>query len=345
MTTGWAEHLPPADEPGVVLVDESGAVTLADRRAETVLGRGGEALRREWPALKRRLDAAADDDLWRRDEASLSTELPVGLDARRIEVRLRRIDGRGHLLLVRDAEAAESAAFDQRLASQMHTLSRLYRAMAHDLRGPLNTMVVNLELLADAVSPGATGPQVERLPRYVRVMKDETYRLARYLNAFLAGVAPPVYGERDVDLAREVPEVVEFVAASARRQEVDIDVDVEDGPLRVHGSAEDLRQALLALLTYALEEAPQGASVVLGGGLEGERVRLWVEREPAFDRDSAHRALASEEPETRPPVAGPGLGVARATARRLGGDLKVVEVPDEGFRFELELPAARTEES
>ena len=345
MTTGWAEHLSPTDEPGVVLIDESGAVTLSDPRAEAVLGRDGETLRSEWPGLKRRLEAAAGDDLWRRGDSVLSAELPVGADARRIDVRVRHVDGCGHLLLVRHAGAAESAAFDQRLASQMHTLSRLYRAMAHDLRGPLNTMVVNLELLSDAVSPGATAPQVERLPRYVRVMRDETQRLARYLNAFLSGVAPPVYAERNVDLAREVPDVVEFVSAQARRQEVEIDIDLEDGELRVHGSAEDLRQALLALLTHVLEQVPKGATVVIGGGREDERVRLWIETEDGLDPEATRRALEGDGRRTGSPAGGVSLAVARATARRGGGDLHLVETPDEGFRIELELPAARTEES
>lgn len=344
MTTGWAEHLTPADEAGVVLIDESGAVALCDPRAEAVLGRDSDTLRSEWPALKRRLEATAGDDLWRRGDSVLSTELPVGADARRIDVRVRRVDGCGHLLLVRDAGAAESAAFDQRLASQMHTLSRLYRAMAHDLRGPLNTMVVNLELLSDAVSPGASAPQVERLPRYVRVMRDETQRLTRYLNAFLSGVAPPVYAERDVDLAREVPDVVEFVSAQARRQEVEIDVDL-DGELRVHGSAEDLRQALLALLTHVLEQVPKGSTVVIGGEREDDRVRLWIESEDGLDPETTRRALDGDGDRTGSPAGGVRLAVARATARRVGGELRLVETPDEGFHVELELPAARTEES
>lgn len=345
MTTGWAEHLAPADDPGVVFLDEAGAVALSDARAESVLGRDGARLRSDWPALKRRLDAASGDDLWRRDAATVAAELPVGGGARRVDVRVRRLAGRGHLLLVRDAAAAEAAAYDRRLAGQMHTLSRLYRAMAHDLRGPLNTMVVNLELLADAVSPGATGPQVERLPRYVRVMKDETYRLTRYLNAFLSGVAPPVYGERDIDLARELPDVAEFVGAQARRREVEVDLDLPDGPLRVHGSAEDLRQALLALLTHALDQVPQGDTLVVDGERDGDRVRLWLESEEGFDVAAARRALEGRFESASEDGAALGLGVARATARRLGGDLRIVEGSDEGARFELELPAAPTEES
>jgi signal transduction histidine kinase len=344
VTTGWAEHLAPADDPGVVFLDDSGAVVLSDQRAESVLGRDAARLRADWPALKRRLDAAAGDDLWRRENAAVAAEVPVGGDARRVDVRVRRLAGRGHLLLVREADAAEAAAFDRRLAGQMHTLSRLYRAMAHDLRGPLNTMVVNLELLADAVSPGATGPQVERLPRYVRVMKDETYRLTRYLNAFLSGVAPPVYGERDVDLVREMPEVAEFVSAQARRREVEVDVDLPDGPLRVHGSAEDLRQALLSILTHALDQVPQGDTLVIEGERDGDRVLLTVESEEGFDVAAARRALEDGIAD-RSDGAALSLAVARATARRLGGDLRIVEGSDEGARFELELPAAPTEES
>jgi signal transduction histidine kinase len=114
----------------------------------------------------------------------------------------------------------------------------------------------------------------------------------------------------------------------------------------VRGSADDLRQAILALLTNALEAQPEGGWVVVGGERQGDRVRVWVDDGgPGLAREVAERVF---EPgfTTRPPARGMGLSVARATARRHGGDLRLEEPPDEdGSRFVLELPAGRGEEA
>jgi signal transduction histidine kinase len=74
-------------------------------------------------------------------------------------------------------------------------------------------------------------------------------------------------------------------------------------------------------------------------------VRLWIEGEDNVDLAASRREL--EDGGRRPGAANGGvrLAVARATACRVGGDLRLVETPDEGFRFELEMPAARSEES
>jgi len=349
VTPGLAAYLSGPEAAGLLLLDGSGGVTLADGRAEDLLGRSAAQIGADWPELRRRLEAeAGDGGLWRRPSARVAAEVPVDGGSRRLVFDIARVagsGGSGYLVRLRLEAEAEAIAQDLRLASQMHTLSRLYRSIAHDLRGPLNTMVVNLELLTDSVAPGATGDQLEdRRRRYVRVMKDETMRMVRYVKAFLAGVAPPVYGERDVDLAAELTEAAEFAGAQARRQGVDLDVELPADELQVRGSADDLRQVVLALLTNALEAQPDGGWVGLGGERENGAVRVWVEDEGPGIPPGVEGHLFEPGFSTRPDARGMGLAVARAIARRHGGDLRLDEAPGDGSRFVLELPAARSEE-
>ena len=57
-----------------------------------------------------------------------------------------------------EGDAAQAAAADPGFGVHLRQLSRLNDALGHDIRGPLNTMMLNLELLRKVVA--GYGPDV-----------------------------------------------------------------------------------------------------------------------------------------------------------------------------------------
>ncbi|HEX2254830.1 MAG TPA: HAMP domain-containing sensor histidine kinase [Thermoanaerobaculia bacterium] len=328
-------------------VDETGTIRQVSARAAAMFG-SAEKLRRRWKGLREVLEAAAPERgaVWSSGDAEVSAEVDLGRDGRvHAEILPAVESGRGRLVLLRIADDAAAEDRDLRLASHGHSVTPVYRAMAHDLRGPLNAMVVNLELLSDAVAPGATGANLEeRRRRYTRVIKEETERLTRHLNAFLSQVAPPVDGRRRFDLGRQVQEVAEFISPQAKKQHVEVELDLPRGEMLVEGEPDQVRQAVLALVVNALEAQPEEGWVALSLERNGATVLLTVEDGGQGVDQGLRRVLFEPRTTTKPQRSGLGLTVARSIAARHGGSLRFAGDQD-GTRFELELPAAPDQES
>ena len=346
----WVKCLSSRLDLGLLLVGEDGELDLASDQAAALLGLDEDEEGERWRELRDRIGAAVTD-VWRTGRRT-ETELEVETDGetRRLAFDVLAVDEddcRGHIVLVRDAGEAAALGRDLRMASQMRSLSRLYRSMAHDLRAPLNAMVVNLELLQDAVAPGAAGENLaERRRRYARVLKEEMERLNRYLQAFLTQTAPESEGNRRLDLRQQLADLVQFVEPQARKQKVELDPELPDRQVWVYGSADQLRQAVLGLVVNALEAQPEGGWIGIGLEETDGRVRVWVEDEGPGIPPRYRAQIFAMHFTTKDGGSGIGLSVARDVAERHGGDLTVGSAePGEGTRFTLDLPAAPPEEA
>lgn len=357
--TPWVEVLSRRLEAGVLLLDQDGAVELVSDGAAALLQMDDDGVRAAWPRLRERLETAAGEELWRGAGRELDVDLESGDDggSRRLRVEVLPVDEAdctGHLLLLRDGRRAEAAERDLALVSQMRSMGHLYRSVAHDLRAPLNAMVVNLELLSDAIAAEPDGESKARRQRYVSVLKEEMDRLHRYLESFLDQTAPPHGERRRFDLAEHLRRMTRFIAPQARHQKAELAVDLPAEAVEVEGNPDHLRQAVLCLLVNALEAVegrPEGrVELVLEPPADdGAPLRLWVaDNGPGLD-DEARERLFEMHFSTKPTGSGIGLHVARKTVEQHGGALRLVSSGETGgARFEITLPrpaAAPDEES
>lgn len=356
---------------GVILLDGSGSPILANPRCHALLAVEEAQLQAEWPELRRRIEEKAGPDLWNEGRREVEIELPPKTGSGNDEPRAFHLevmpiamdDCTGHLIQVQDCEDRRRDLYDRLLASQMHSLSRLYRSTAHDLRAPLNAMVVNLELLGDAVEPGAQGDDLEaRRQRYVRVLKEEMERLTRQLHAFLSQSAPVSRSRRrEFDLVEMVEEMVLFVEPQANKQKTHLKVKVPSEPVKISGSQDQIRQTLLSLMVNALEAvgdrmgSDEPGEVEVGVHQVGEEVALWVADNGSGVDPRVAEDIFDLHFTTKEAGSGIGLHVARQVIEDHGGELTLAAPDaaragssDTGSLFKIRLPirsAQASEES
>lgn len=172
----------------------------------------------------------------------------------------------------------------ERLAAHMTALGQITPAVAHDLRGPINAMVFNLEVLKETVASGrgeAPGGR-EKLLRYVAVLREELGRLHRGLEAFLSLTTGRGDKVEELDLREPVRELASVIAGPARKQQVQVSTELPDHPVQVEANRYLLRQALLQVALAALTGAGRGQTLHVA--LEERRERhdgarrstLWI---------------------------------------------------------------------
>ena len=191
----------------------------------------------------------------------------AAVDGRRPGFLEPAADGGGALLL-RDAELAAALEDDLRAASHMRSLAQITPAVAHDLRAPINAMVLNLEVLKETLVPGreaalpaaARDPR-ERQQRYVSVLREELARLHRSLELFLSHISPRGDRLEAIDLREPAQDLAALLRPPARKQQAQVEVLVPDAPVPVVAHRHQLRQALLHMGLATLAEVPRDGTL------------------------------------------------------------------------------------
>jgi C4-dicarboxylate-specific signal transduction histidine kinase len=151
----------------------------------------------------------------------------------------------------RDEGAAALAADDPRawLIEQMRALAAITPAVAHDLRAPINAMVLNLEVLKETLVKGgmASLPSLEqsRLQRYTNALREELGRLHHSLEIYIAHISPRSDRVESIDLRDLASELSALLTAPARKQQVEVRSSVPTTTVSLTANRYHLRQALL----------------------------------------------------------------------------------------------------
>jgi signal transduction histidine kinase len=221
-------------------------------------------------------------------------------------------------------------------ADRAAIVASLARGMAHDLRGPLQTLTLLVDPHADMLS----GPDAARLRGAVG---DAVQHLTETIASF-----SEVYAPSDGEPAPVIVEdLLGYVADLQRYQRnlpaVEIELRLPGGLPPVRGEEASLRHLLLGLLINAKQALPPGGHgvVVLAAAVEGGMVRLQVEDQGPGVAAAVEHTAFDPFVTTRPGALGIGLTVGRWLARRHGGELTLTSGPTGGTVAVAKLPTWR----
>jgi signal transduction histidine kinase len=241
-----------------------------------------------------------------------------------------------------DIEALQTDLLD---ASQLRGLAYFFSTMAHDLKSPLNTMAINLELLNQSVERAEDDAERtrDRQRRYVAALRQEMSRLNRCLDTFLAHLrrAPDIY--KRFDLRELLDEVEALAGPKARVQHVALQKDVPDQPVSCAGYPAKLKQALVNVVVNALEVMPRGGELALRLRIEGDRAIVTIaDRGTGISKELLSR-IGALHFTTKDNSTGIGLYTTRSVVESHGGTMTVHTEVGQGTRFDIHLPVAPEE--
>ena len=326
LDVSWLHALSGAIDAGVLLVSARAGVEQASAPALDLLGQGSLAeLRARWPEILRQVERARALAAGARAAANGAgsvVDLELALDERATRAlrwrSIRAEDGVGdrEVVLLRDLAQARACDDELRLAARHDVFARLYPASAHDLRGPLNAVGLNLEVLKGSLAEGDLDGDAADCLRAIGVELD---RFKRAFDLFLRQTRPPEDLRRAFDLADLVREVAEMLGPLARRRKIEIAVEGASAPLVVEGRRDRLQHALLAVALAAVEALPEGGRLALALESAPRAARITI---AGAARSASEPGRGTREP-TLPSRGDAGLDVARVIVEQHGGTIVV----------------------
>ncbi len=235
------------------------------------------------------------------------------------------------------AEEAFPTAADRRTIAE---ITELAGWLAHELRNPLSTMMINLKLLTEYLEDTTASPEDIRRRALVKlgVLRREAERLQTLFDDFLHLTGPYRLLREPTDLMAVVDRLVAFLEPVLQSGNVEVTIIRPDQPLRCAVDEKLISQSLLNILINAQQSMPDGGiltiSVEADDGLGVVSVTDTGVGIAPEQRESVFRPFFS----TKEGGSGLGLSITRRIIQEHGGTLTLQSTPGEGTTFVVRLP-------
>jgi signal transduction histidine kinase len=246
--------------------------------------------------------------------------------------------GLGALVTLHDLESVEQIESELELSRRMAAIGRLTAGVGHEVKNPINAIVVHLELLKNKLG-GDQAPAT----RHLEVIDAEIHRLDRVVQTLVDFSRPVELRLQEQDLCKVIGDVLALADEELSTRKVKLEGRLPDHPLIVNVDTDLLKQAAINVILNGAQAMPEGGSL-----------RVSVEE----DRKMAVVRIADEgtgiPPEIREKIfdlyfttksGGSGIGLAM-TYRILQlhhGSIDVQSKVGRGTEFSLRIPLAATE--
>ncbi|MGD8600065.1 MAG: ATP-binding protein [Gemmatimonadota bacterium] len=318
---------------GMVALDPSGRVTLANPRAEALLG-GRVVVGSELPREGGLAEALAPwlAEFLEAEDEEADSEFQAG--DRRVRIRVRRLGSSG---TERGVVLAMDDVTDELRAERVIAWGEMARQVAHEVKNPLTPIKLSIQHVRRAWQD--QHPQFEEiLLRNADAMLLEIERLAAIAQSFSRFGAP---GDNAAPLAPvSISEVVGEVMAlyGGTSGGVRFEDDVQEGLPFVVARSSELKEVLVNLLENSRLAGDAGTVVsVRGRRGEGDTVLLTVVDNGSGISDDALPRVFEPQFSTRSTGTGLGLAIVQRLVKAWGGDVTVTSRVGEGTTVEVVL--------
>ena len=225
------------------------------------------------------------------------------------------------------------------LRARSAEIAQLAGGLAHEIRNPLSTMRLNLDLLAEDFRD-SDELRDQRVLKKIERVRVESVRLERLLEDFLRFVGLQDLPLESTDLNSVVDVMRDFLEGRAIASGIVIRIQYDEILPKVLLHVEMFKQALLNLTLNALHAMPEGGELILTSRREGAYAVLDVTDTGAGIPLDVLGKIFDPFFSTRPGGSGLGLPTSRKIIEAHGGTLTVQSEPGKGSRFTVRIPLA-----
>ena len=238
------------------------------------------------------------------------------------------------------------SAGDEAEASRAETYAEfaaLVGGLAHEIRNPLSTIRLNMELLAEdfeTTDPASPTKQRDRRAKAkIDLVRQECDRLQKLLGDFLDFARQESLTLEPGSLNTEVEQLLDFFSIRAQEAGVDIVRYLDPELPAVRLDRETFRSAVLNLLINAVQAMEGGGQLVVRTRAAGLGVLLeLIDTGPGMDAETLGKVFRAFYT-TKQGGSGLGLPTARKFVEAHGGTIDVESAPGRGTKVTIWLPA------
>ncbi|MGA2040294.1 MAG: ATP-binding protein [Bryobacteraceae bacterium] len=241
----------------------------------------------------------------------------------------------GTLIRLRDPEAQRKLGRELQTADRLAALSRISGGVAHEVKNPLNAILLHVEVARAKLAHGDTAlePQMD-------IISSEILRLDRVVKTFLDFTRPVELNLANMPLDEFVRDLVDLARPQAGASGIRVVDERKAEGVEVRIDRDLLKQAVLNIVVNAIEAMPAGGELRLESSASGDTAKICVsDTGPGIPPDLREKIFRLYFT-TKQKGSGIGLAMAFRIVQLHDGTIDFTSEPGKGTAFCIRLPIA-----
>jgi len=265
---------------------------------------------------------------------------------RRVEVSLdfihddRAPQGLGALLTLHDFESVQEIESELELSRRMAALGQLTSGVGHEVKNPINAIVVHLELLRNKMT-AQDSPAI----RHLDVIQNEIQRLDRVVQTLVDFSRPVELKLHDQDLRTIVNSVLMLASVELETQGVHVEIFLPDRPVIAKVDSDLMQQALLNVVLNGGQAMTNGGMLRVQLSEDGRWASLAIQDEGEGIPDEIRPKIFNLYFTTKKDGSGIGLAMTYRIVQLHNGQLDVESKLGKGTTFTFRIPVVNPSEA
>ncbi len=258
---------------------------------------------------------------------------------RRVQVSLDFVQEKnsqiGALLIMRDPESVRRIGDEIEMSRRLSASGRLTRGVAHEVKNPINAIVLHLQLLRNKLAE-----QEPDTRRHMDIIDSEIRRLDRVVQTLVDFTRPRDLHLEEVDLRRLMEDVAQLAAPDAEQHGVTIERHMPEQPLPIKVDVDLMKQAFLNVVINGVQAMPQGGLLTISARRENNAVVAEVQDQGGGIPKEMHDKVFELYFTTKKDGSGIGLAQTYQVLQWHYGSVDFESVDGQGTVFRFHIPAS-----
>ena len=225
-------------------------------------------------------------------------------------------------------------------AERLAAVGTMAAEVAHEVRNPLGSITLNLDLIQKEISRLAksAGGSLDEGHALVDDIREEVRRIQRVIEDYLQFARLPKPQRRPVALNELLQQKLAFMNGEFIRSRTRLRIHFDPALATVNVDGEQLWQATLNLIRNGLDAMPDGGELTVGTWREGKQAQLRVTDTGKGMTEEQLKQMFVPFFTTKPKGTGLGLTLVQQIAVEHGGHVECESAPGKGSTFIIFIP-------
>jgi signal transduction histidine kinase len=242
----------------------------------------------------------------------------------------------GALLTLRDAESVRQIQDEIEMSRQMSASGRTTRGVAHEVKNPINAIVLHLQLLQTKLQQ--IDPDTRR---HMDIIGNEIHRLDRVVQILVDFTRPRDLHLEEIDLRRLLEDVIMLATPDTEQHGVTVKRKLGTEPLGVRVDVDVMKQAILNVIINGMQAMPQGGTLTISARRDEDSVITEIRDQGVGIPHELQEKIFELYFTTRKGGSGIGLAQTYQALQWHYGSIDFETVEGQGTTFRLRLPAVQ----